>query len=73
MGVAVTKRGEPGVSPISSVVNVISRVPESLSPGTLLVKVFLKGTNRPGGFLDITFFTFPLDKAITLWYNTFCV
>ncbi len=37
MGVAVTKRGELGVSPISSVANVISQVPESLSLGTLLV------------------------------------
>ncbi len=37
MGVAVTKRGELGVSPISSVANVISEVPGALSLGTLLV------------------------------------
>lgn len=37
MGVAVTKRGELGVSPISSVPNVISEVPGALSLGTLLI------------------------------------
>ena len=37
MGVAVTKRGELGVSPISSVANVISEVPGAPSLGTLLI------------------------------------
>lgn len=37
MGVAVTKRGQLGVSPISSVANVISEVPGAPSLGTLLI------------------------------------
>ena len=36
-GVAITKHGEPGVSPISSVANVMSSYMDSFSLGTWLI------------------------------------
>lgn len=66
MGVAVTKRGELGVSPISSVANVLSCKESAVSLGTWLIiwNCALCPVHRSGGKVFTSVMKEPLEEKI---------